>query len=86
MRGSAPGARMLTRRARRRVDRGCKNGFSSPLQTPLVYGRMFEAGVTESSGAPMGVRAQLGYGRSGVDPRTHPGWSWFEDARARSAP
>jgi hypothetical protein len=48
------------------------------LQTPLVYGRIFETGVTASSGAPTGVRAQLGYGPTGVDPRTQPGWSWFE--------
>ncbi len=46
-------------------------------QTQLVYGQIFEQGVTEAPGAPAGVTAQLGYGLQGTDPRTADRWTYF---------
>lgn len=47
--------------------------------TPLIYGRLFEAGVTQAAGPPAGWIAQIGYGLSGSDPRSLTGWR-FSDA------
>lgn len=44
--------------------------------TGLVYGRVYASGVTETSGANSLVKAQLGYGAQGSDPRTSTGWTW----------
>ena len=44
--------------------------------TPVIYGRLFEAGATETAGAPSGWIAQVGYGPSGSDPRTDAGWGF----------
>lgn len=41
-----------------------------------VFGRIFEAGLTEAAGAPSGVRAQFGFGPIGSDPRTSCSWRW----------
>lgn len=46
--------------------------------TTTVYGRLFEAGVTEAAGAPPGWSAQLGYGPPGTDPRDLAGWHFFD--------
>ena len=43
--------------------------------SPLVYGRLFEAGLTEAAGPPAGVLAQVGVGPDGTDPWTS-GWTW----------
>jgi hypothetical protein len=43
--------------------------------TPLVYGRIFEAGVTEAAGASGMVRAQLGFGLPSVNPQ-YGAWTW----------
>lgn len=50
-------------------------------QTPLLFGRIYEAGVTEPGGAPGGILAEVGYGpySSGnpTDPRTSATWRFF---------
>ncbi|HEX8699879.1 MAG TPA: hypothetical protein VF815_13635 [Myxococcaceae bacterium] len=46
--------------------------------TPVIYGRIFEAGVTEAGGAPAGVVAEVGYGPAGADPRTTNTWRYFD--------
>jgi hypothetical protein len=43
--------------------------------TDLIFGRVYEAGVTEPAGASSRISAQLGYGASGSDPTTST-WSW----------
>lgn len=43
----------------------------------LIYGRIFEAGLTEAAGAAATVVAQLGYGPAGSDP-TSPDWVWVD--------
>jgi hypothetical protein len=45
--------------------------------SPSLYGRIFEAGVTESAGAPAGILADVGYGPSGTDPRTNNAWMFY---------
>jgi hypothetical protein len=45
--------------------------------TPTIYGRIYEAGVTESFGASLSILAQVGYGPASTDPRTDPNWLWF---------
>jgi hypothetical protein len=48
--------------------------------TENVYGRIFEAGVTEAGGAAPGVVAQVGWGPATVDPTTQSGWQFFPAA------
>jgi hypothetical protein len=46
--------------------------------SPLIYGQINEAGVTEATGSSSRVYAQLGYGPSGTDPTTQPeGWIFY---------
>jgi hypothetical protein len=45
--------------------------------TPLIYGRVYEAGVTDPAGANASVMAQVGYGPASVNPTTQSGWQWF---------
>ena len=45
--------------------------------TPLVYGQIFEAGVTEAGGAAAGLLAQVGYGPSTLNPSSQSGWQYF---------
>lgn len=45
--------------------------------TAAIYGRIYEAGVTEAFGPAGVIAAQLGYGPAGSDPRTNPNWSWL---------
>jgi hypothetical protein len=55
---------------------------SFPVQagqmTPLIYGRIYEAGVTEAGGAPAGVVAEVGYGPTTADPRSMNTWRFFQ--------
>jgi hypothetical protein len=44
----------------------------------LVYGQVRAQGVTEPDGAPPGIGGQVGYGPLASDPRTMPGWRWFD--------
>jgi Ca2+-binding RTX toxin-like protein len=46
--------------------------------TEVIYGRIFEAGLTEAPGAPANVVAQLGYGPAGTDPTTSGDWVWID--------
>jgi hypothetical protein len=49
--------------------------------TVTVYGRVFEAGITDTTTgndpAP-GFGGQVGYGPDGTDPAVDGGWSWFD--------
>jgi large repetitive protein len=45
--------------------------------TPSVFGRIFEAGVTNSAGQSPGISAELGFGPVTSDPTTAGGWSFF---------
>ena len=44
--------------------------------TSLIYGRIYEPGVTEAAGGASSVIAQLGYGPAGTDPTTSSAWVW----------
>ncbi len=44
--------------------------------SPLVYGRVFEAGLTSVAGAHPQIRAELGVGPAGVNPATTAGFTW----------
>jgi hypothetical protein len=50
------------------------------VDSELVFGRVYKAGVTEPAGAPAGISGQLGYGPLGTDPRSTPGWRWLQAA------
>jgi Lamin Tail Domain len=50
----------------------------SGMSAAPIYGRLFEAGVTETFGAPPGWIAQLGYGPNLSDPRLLTGWRYFD--------
>ncbi|HUU01662.1 MAG TPA: choice-of-anchor D domain-containing protein [Myxococcota bacterium] len=54
--------------------------------TPLIFGRVYKAGVTEPAGPPAGITAQVGYGAQASDPRTTPGWAWFDAVWNPSCP
>jgi hypothetical protein len=45
-----------------------------------IYGRVYEAGVTEPAGQGPGIKAQVGYGPDGSDPAVNPGWTWVAAA------
>lgn len=46
--------------------------------SPLVFGRVYEAGVTEPGGAAANVTVQVGLGPSMSNPLSSPGaWSWW---------
>ncbi|MDW8251958.1 MAG: lamin tail domain-containing protein, partial [Myxococcales bacterium] len=47
--------------------------------TPVVYGRIFEAGATEAVGPNNQVRAQLGFGLPSVNPQ-YGSWTWTNAA------
>ena len=44
--------------------------------SPLVYGRVFENGLTSVAGAHPQIRAELGVGPAGVNPATTAGFTW----------
>jgi hypothetical protein len=46
--------------------------------TRLIYGRIYEAGLTEGGGAPAGVIAKVGYGPAGSDPTATNTWRYFD--------
>ncbi|RME27985.1 MAG: hypothetical protein D6806_03675, partial [Deltaproteobacteria bacterium] len=54
--------------------------------TELLFGRVYQAGVTEPAGPPSGITAQVGYGPQGTDPRATPGWLWFDATWNPSCP
>lgn len=60
----------------------------SGMASESIFGRVFEFGLTEAAGPAGEIHAQLGYGPSGSDPRTDPGWNWIDaafDAQVGSA-
>ena len=63
---------------------GCTLQFPSTITmgagetSPEIFGRIFEAGVTDPAGPSSQVDAQVGYGPSGSDPTTQPqGWVFY---------
>ncbi len=50
------------------------------VPTETIYGRVYEAGVTEGVGQGPGIYAELGYGADGTDPATDPSWTWVPAA------
>ncbi|WP_224372515.1 IPT/TIG domain-containing protein [Hyalangium versicolor] len=46
-------------------------------QTPLIYGQLYEAGITEPAGAPFGWLAEVGYGAAGSNPTSSNTWRFF---------
>ena len=60
----------------------CKTQFpltlslSAASTSPVVYGQVYEAGVTDASGASPLITAQLGYGPATVNPEYEYGWTW----------
>jgi len=44
--------------------------------SPLVYGRIFETGITSIAGPAGNIVAQLGYGPPTANPQYQAGWSW----------
>ena len=48
--------------------------------TEQIYGRIFDAGITEPAGASASVTAQVGYGPDGSDPRSSSAWTYFPAA------
>jgi hypothetical protein len=46
--------------------------------SPLVYGQLYEAGVTEAPGVDPNVSAQLGFGPATANPEYQAGWSWVD--------
>jgi hypothetical protein len=49
------------------------------VTSPTLYGRIFEAGVTEGAGAAPQVRAQLGYGPFNTNASTQSAlWTWVD--------
>ncbi len=51
-------------------------GLSASQASGLIYGRLYEAGLT-GSGAPAGVIAQVGYGPADVNPETQSGFVYY---------
>jgi hypothetical protein len=52
--------------------------ISAVNRTDNVYGQVWIDGVTNQPGQTPTLRAQLGFGPTGSDPATSPGWVWAE--------
>ncbi len=48
------------------------------MMSGLVFGQIFELGVTEAAGAGLPIRAQLGYGPANANPQYEAGWTWTD--------
>src|SRR5262249_52898269 len=48
--------------------------------TPMVFGQIFESGLTPTGGTNANLRAQLGYGPLGANPEYQSGWTWLNAA------
>jgi hypothetical protein len=46
--------------------------------TPTVFGDLYEAGVTEAAGSPVGWSARFGFGPQASDPRLLVGWQFLD--------
>ena len=53
---------------------------TSGLPAGPVYGRVYVAGVTDSSGSPNLIEGQVGYGPPGSIPASDGGWTWASAA------
>jgi hypothetical protein len=51
---------------------------TSGQPTPIIYGQLYEAGVTEAAGPPAGWIAQVGYGPAGSHPYFSGGWQYHD--------
>ncbi|WP_224240688.1 Ig-like domain-containing protein [Hyalangium gracile] len=45
--------------------------------SPVIYGQLYEAGITEQPGPPGGWIAEVGYGNASTDPRSNNTWRFF---------
>ena len=50
------------------------------VSSGLIYGQVFETGLTDSAGQKPTIRAQLGYGLPSANPEYQSGWTWFNAA------
>ncbi len=50
---------------------------TSGQATELIYGRIYEPGVTPPAGSSPTITAQVGFGPFGTDPRSAGGWNYF---------
>ena len=46
--------------------------------TEPMFGRVHAPGLTDAYGAPIGIIGQVGHGPAASDPRSQPGWLWFD--------
>lgn len=53
------------------------SSFSGGETSPTIFGRVYEAGLTEAPGPHFAVVAHVGFGPAGTDPRTNSSWQWF---------
>ncbi|MET0403120.1 MAG: hypothetical protein ABW123_11990 [Cystobacter sp.] len=47
------------------------------VSTPVLYGQLFETGVTEAAGAPTGILAEVGHGNLNSNPTSNNSWRFF---------
>lgn len=47
------------------------------MASPLVYGRIYQSGLTEAPGSNAGITAQFGYGPAAANPEYEAGWNWL---------
>jgi hypothetical protein len=57
------------------ISGGYSLSVAAGANSPIVYGQLFETGLTPSSVA--GVLAQVGVGPVSVNPESQSGWQWF---------
>ncbi|WP_281316694.1 lamin tail domain-containing protein [Polyangium sp. y55x31] len=50
---------------------------SASAMTPVIYGRVYEAGVTEAAGASATLKVEVGFGPASINPTTQSGWQFF---------
>jgi hypothetical protein len=48
------------------------------VKSQLIYGQIYEPGITPTAGASSSIIAQLGYGPAGSDPTTSSAWLWVD--------
>jgi cysteine-rich repeat protein len=53
-------------------------GVQTAMSTGDIFGRIFEAGVTEPAGDDPAVRAELGFGPRNANPQTEGGWTFVD--------
>jgi hypothetical protein len=53
---------------------------SAGMPTGLIFGQIFENGMTPGAGANASITADVGFGPGGTDPRTNASWTWVAAA------